>query len=131
MLVRRGVQKRTYGPVSRLLARSRDKRIRRIGLRANCHSRQQGFVAIFGVLRHTFEFCRELKLDASARFVKFSLSPCDVCQYDVQPLWAEYHESERNYEQQLRAKTHDSPRSAMVSCDDGCGVGRLLFLFHG
>ena len=59
-----------------------------------------------------------------------ALTRAHVSQHDVQPLWAEHHESERNYEQQLRAKTHDSPRSALVS-DDGFDVGRLLFLFHG
>ena len=47
------------------------------------------------------------------------------------PERLEHHESERNYEQQLRAKTHDSPRSALVSGDDCSGVGRLLFFFHG
>jgi len=85
---------------------------------------------VFGVLRRTFELCRELKLEAPARLAKLSFSPRHVCQHDVQPLWAEHHESERNYEQQLRAKTHDSPRSALVCCDDGFGAGRLLFFFH-
>ena len=46
------------------------------------------------------------------------------------PERLEHHESERNYEQQLRAKTHDSPRSALVSCDVGYCAGRLLFLFY-
>ena len=49
---------------------------------------------------------------------------------NVQPVWAEHYESERNHEQQLCAKARESlPGQLWVSCDDCLGVSRLLFFF--
>jgi hypothetical protein len=51
----------------------------------------------------------------------------------VQLLWPQYQQSEHKYEQDFRAKTHDSsPSYALVLGNGGCRVGRPLFVsFHG
>ena len=79
------------------------------------------------------EFCRELRPEAAACVFELSFSPRHVSQQGVQLLWAQYQQREHKYEQDFRAKTHDSPLSqALLAGNDCCYAVRLLivFVFH-
>ena len=54
-------------------------------------------------------FRRELRLESGACLFQPGFSPCHVSQQSRQLLWTQYQQSERKYEQDFRAKTHDSP----------------------
>jgi hypothetical protein len=54
------------------------------------------------------EFCRELRLEATARVFELGFSPRDVGQHCVQPLRTQYQKREHKQEQDFGAKTHDS-----------------------
>ena len=58
--------------------------------------------------RRSIEFCRQLRLEATARVFELSFSPRHVGQHCVQPLWTQNQEPEHKHEQNFRAKTHDS-----------------------
>src|SRR5712692_9926361 len=79
------------------------------------------------------EFRRELRLEAAARLFELGFSPRHMSQKCVQLLWTQYQQPEHKYEQDFRAKTHDSPLGyALVVGNGDCCAGRLLFVsFHG
>jgi len=78
------------------------------------------------------ELCRELRLEAAARLFEPGFRPRQVSQQCVQLALDQYQQSEDNYEEDFRAKTHDSPlvmlgTSAMVLL---CWLASLR-QFHG
>ena len=60
----------------------------------------------FLVQGRDLDFCRKLRLHAARRILEFSLGPRHVSQHCVQPLRSQYHEAERNHEQDFSAESH-------------------------
>src|SRR5437870_5348474 len=81
------------------------------------------------LLMRSVEFRRESRLESPACLFELGFSACHVSQQCVQLLWTQYQQSEHNYEQDFRAKTHDSPLGyALVVGNGGFCAGRLLFV---
>jgi hypothetical protein len=97
---------------------------------ARCHFMQS---ISFSLLMRGVEFGLELRLEAAAGFFELRLSSRHVSQQCVHLLWAQYEQSEYEYEQDFGAQTHDSPLGyVLVVCDGRGCTGRPIFIsFHG
>jgi len=60
---------------------------------------------------NSVEFRREPIIEAAALLFEVGLSACYVPEQRVQLLWTQYQQSLRQYEQDFRTKTRDSPFS--------------------
>jgi len=65
----------------------------------------------FSLRKRSVEFRCELRLESAACGFELGFSPSHVSQQCVHLLWTQYQQSEHYYEQDFRAKAHDSPLS--------------------